>query len=104
MTLKVNGFARGPGQFVSGAMAMFTVTVTNMNLTAPPADGDSDLDRLIRAISTRAQPIILGTPTATVLRIAVEHPDVFGDLAAFVAEVDAALPPAATVAIAPFSF
>ena len=103
MTEKVNGFVGTPDQFLSGGMNMYTVTVTGLDLTAAPANGTSDLDMLIQAISTRAQPVIMGTPTATVLRFAVEHNEIFGDLTAFAAEVRAASG-ATTVAIAPFAF
>lgn len=97
MTLKVNGFAFGPNQSVSGGMKFYTVTAAALDLTAAAVDGTSDLDRLVRALSTRAQPVILGVVGATALRIAVEHNEVFGDLAAFEAEVSASMQTAVTV-------
>lgn len=103
MTEKVNGFVGTPDQFVSGAMSMFTITVSGLDLTAAPANGTSNLDKLIQAVSTRAQPVILGKPTATVLRVAVEHAEIFGDLTAFAEEVKAASG-ATTVEVAGFEF
>jgi hypothetical protein len=78
MTEKVNGFASGNDQFLSGAVKRYTVTVSNFDLTADPANGTSNLDKVIEIISTRAQPVILGAVTATGFAFAVEHADVFG--------------------------
>jgi len=103
MTDKVNGFVGTPDQFLSGAVKMFTVTVAGLDLTVAPANGTSNLDKLIQAISTRAQPVIMGTPTSTALNFAVEHNEVFGDLTAFATEVRNACG-ASSVTIAPFTF
>lgn len=115
MTEKVNGFAAGNDQFLSGAVTKYTVTVSNADLTAAPANGTSNLDRVIEIISTRAQPVILGVVTATGFSFAVEHADVFGTttgpntLADFNAAGQVALRAAlasgsATFAIAPAAF
>jgi len=115
MTEKVNGFAAGNDQFLSGAVTMFEVTVSNADLTADPANGTSNLDKVIEIISTRAQPVILGTVSATGFTFAVEHADVFGTtvgpntLADFNAAGQVALRAAlgsttATFAIAPATF
>ena len=93
MTDKVHGFAHTPDQFLSGGLPMFTATVASGGLTTLVGTEEQHsvkLDKLIEAISTRAQPVVLGTPTATVLNFAVEHKDIFGDLTAFSAEVTAA--------------
>lgn len=90
MTEKVNGFAAGNDQFVSGAMKMYQITVGGLDMTAAAANGTSDLTKVVDAISTRAQPVIMGVPTATTMVFAVEHNEVFGDLVAFADEVEAA--------------
>jgi hypothetical protein len=105
MTDKVNGFVATPDQFLSGAMKMFTATVTGDILTAT-AGHNVKLDKLIEALSIRAQPVIMGTPagntTTGTLRFAVEHNEVFGDLTAFSTEVSNAC--GFTVVVAAFTF
>lgn len=105
MTDKVHGFVGTPDQFLSGAMKMFTVTTSDDIKTV--TDGHNvKLDKLVEAISTRAQPVILGTPAGTgpyTLNIAVEHNEVFGDLTAFANEIKAATG-ATTVSVAAFTF
>ena len=105
MTDKVHGFVGTPDQFLSGAMAMYTVTTTDDIKTV--TDGHNvKLDALIAAISTRAQPVIMGTPAGTcpyTLNFAVEHTEIFGDLTAFAAEVKASTG-ATTVSVGTFTF
>ena len=116
MTDKVHGFTATPDQFLSGGLPMFTATVTGVDLTAKtatasgvgtPKDVASELhsaalDKLIEALSIRAQPVVMGTPTATKLNFAVEHKDIFGDLTAFSTEASAAC--GFTVVISQFVF
>lgn len=105
MTDKVHGFVATPDQFLSGGLPMFTATVTGVDLTAKTGNEEQHsvaLDKLIEAISIRAQPVVMGTPTATKLNFAVEHKDIFGDLTAFSAEATAAC--GFTVVIAAFAF
>ena len=59
---------------------------------------------MVDAISTRAQPVVMGVPATTTLVFAVEHAEVFGDLAAFADEIEAATGAGAgTVTVAPFA-
>lgn len=105
MTDKVHGFVGTPDQFLSGAMKMFTVT-TSDDIVTVTGGHNAALDKLIEAISTRAQPVILGTPAGSgpyTLNIAVEHNEIFGDLTAFANEVKAATG-AQTVSVAAFVF
>ena len=105
MTDKVHGFVATPDQFLSGGLPMFTATVTGVDLTTKTGTLEQHsvaLDKLIEAISTRAQPVVMGTVKATTLNFAVEHNDIFGDLTAFSAEVTAAC--GYTVAISKFVF
>jgi hypothetical protein len=93
MTQKVHGFAKTPDQFLSGGLPMFTATVASGGLTTLVGDEEQHsvkMDKLIEAISIRAQPVVMGTPSATVLNFAVEHNEIFGDLTAFSNEVTAA--------------
>lgn len=102
MVEKVNGFVGAPDQFLSGGIKMFTVTLTNYDMTV--LDGlvngvgkyNKGLEALIVGLSQRAQPVIMGTPTATTLRFAVEHVDVFMDPAAPAANEATALATFAT--------
>lgn len=107
MTDKVHGFVATPDQFLSGGLPMFTATVsgTGSDLTAKTGTLEQHsvaLDKLIQALSIRAQPVIMGTPTATTLNFAVEHNDIFGDLTAFSAEASAAT--GYTVVVSKFAF
>ena len=127
MTQKIHGFVATPDQFLTGGLPMFTATVTNADLTAlvagdpdgvdQPASGDFGafedrkhapaLDALIAAISIRAQPVVMGTPTPTALNFAVEHNEIFGDLTAFSEEATKSFKvkfPTATVVISKFVF
>lgn len=90
MTTKVNGFAH-PGQHLTGGLPMYTIT-TALDIVTVTNNDNANLDTLIAAISTRAAPVIMGTPAGTgpyTLRIAVEHNDIFGDLTAFANELKA---------------
>lgn len=120
MTDKVHGFTATPDQFLSGGLVLFTATVSGVDLTATTTDvsehtlGDVKtvphapaLDKLIAAISIRAQPVIMGTPTATKLNFGVEHADIFGGVDAngkmlFDSELTAAC--GFTVVMTPFVF
>lgn len=105
MTQKVHGFSHTPDQFLSGGLPMFTATVTGVDLTAMTGTEEQHsvaLDKLIEAISIRAQPVVMGTPTATKLNFAVEHNEIFGDLTAFSTEATAAC--GFTVVISAFAF
>jgi hypothetical protein len=102
MTTKVNGFVATPDQFVSGAMAMFTVT-SSADIKTVTAGHNVELDKLIAAISMRAQPVLMGAPAGSgpyTLRFAVEHNEVFGDLTAAGTELSEAT--GATVTLAAF--
>jgi hypothetical protein len=114
MTDKIHGFVAAPDAFLTGSTNCFTVTVANYDLTADTSTGDEaahndGLDKIIEAISTRAQPVLIGTVGATSFRFAVEHVDVFGDLTAFSTKVQSDVRAATgdsdiTVAIAAFVF
>jgi len=121
---KIHGWSKAPDQFLTGGLPMYTVTVTNVDLTVmTPADADDGeqhnvaLDKLVELISTRAQPVVIGTVGQHSFRFAVEHDDAFGGtdssdnetLAGFTAKVQAGLQAAldddtVTVAIAAFVF
>ena len=121
MTTKVNGFTHTPGQFLSGNLVMFTATTAVDIITQATTTTTTDafgtvttttsshnvaLDTLIAAISTRAQPVIMGTPAGTgpyTLNFAVEHTEIFGDLTAFSNEVKAATGDS-TVVISAYTF
>ena len=105
MTQKVHGFVGTPDQFLSGAVKMFQVT-TSADLTTVPTNGTHNvaLEKLIEAISLRAQPVIIGAVAAPGLRFAVEHNDIFGaDLTELTALVKAATGDASAT-VAPFVF
>lgn len=110
MTDKIHGFVATPDQFLTGGLPMFTATVTGADLTAMVGEEEQHapaLDKLIEVISIRAQPVIMGKAKATTLNFAVEHNDIFGDLAAFNAEATAAFAaafPGASVAFTKFVF
>jgi hypothetical protein len=96
---KIHGFVATPDQFLSGGLPIFEVTTTtDLTTTVPgepngvtvPASGDFAayqdkghnvaLDKLIQAISVRAQPVLMGTPAGGKFRFGVEHADIFGDI------------------------
>jgi len=101
MTDKVQGVAKA-GEFLGKNLDFFTVTITG-DMTATGVYGTENakgfpvtingntyndqsaltaaavkqalFEKMLAVIGTRAQPIILGTPTATVLKFAIEHND-----------------------------
>jgi len=129
MTNKVHGFVGTPDQSLVGGLPMLTVTV-DVDIATKSATTDSDsmaddqdvithnvaLDKLIEGLSTRAQPIIMGTPAVDgdnwTLNFAVEHDDVFkandGTFTAFNTELSAlmtaALGHSVTASVAAFVF
>lgn len=77
---KINGFIKTPEQSLSGAMQMYTIS-TATDIVTLTNGHNAVLDKLIEAISTRAQPVLLGAPAGSgpyTLRFAVEHSDAFG--------------------------
>lgn len=125
MTDKIHGYVAAPDAFLTGSTKCFTVTVANYDLTTDTSTGDEathndGLDKIIEAISVRAQPVLIGTVSATSFRFAVEHDGIFMDpaaptanestaLATFAAKVQADVRAATgdsdvTVAIAAFTF
>jgi hypothetical protein len=89
MVDKIHGFVAAPDQSLVGAVQFYTVSTANNIVTVTNGD-NAYLDTLVNAISTRAQPVILGTPSGTgpyTLRFAVEHAGVLGNLTAFQNEV-----------------
>lgn len=89
MTQKIHGFVAA-GQHLTGGLSMFSVAVANYDLTVADAeykneDGDMvathniGLEKIIEALSTRAQPVVIGQIAAGGFNFAVEHVDVFAD-------------------------
>jgi hypothetical protein len=94
MVQKVHGFAKTPEQSLTGGLKMYTVTVSNGQMTTTTGTEEThsaDLDKVIEIISVRAQPVVIGTVGATTLNFAVEHNEIFGTpLTAFNTEATAA--------------
>jgi len=105
MTQKINGFVATPDQFLSGAVKMFEVKTTSDLVAVPNGENhNAKLEKLIEAISLRAQPVVIGKVSSTGLRFAVEHNDIFGsDLTELTALVKAATGDSSAT-VAPFVF
>lgn len=79
MVEKVNGMAM-PDQFATGSMQFVEIDAKAVK----PLNVQANLDLLVQVISTRSQPLILGTPNGNVINVAFGHADVWplADLAA----------------------
>jgi len=93
MTDKVQGVHKA-GEFLGKNLDFFTVTISGTSIAADGVFGSATqlaFEKMVAVIGTRAQPIILGTPSATILKFAVEHNDAWSAAAANSATVNNSL-------------
>ena len=69
MALQNRNKASAPGEFLGKQLDFYTITGDG----TPALTDAYTLNRVIEIISLNGQPVIMGTPTATELKFAIEH-------------------------------